>query len=124
AEIDRRYGTPLDFSPMRKSDENTFSVEYSDEKMKEIADTVNIPLCRAAMIEENVDNGQHVRDFKLYAHIPSRNPISDRKICVCRGETIGRKFICRFPAIRAPKFTLEILRSDGEPVIDNIQVFS
>ncbi|MCQ2770238.1 MAG: alpha-L-fucosidase [Clostridia bacterium] len=122
-EIDKRYGKPLEFESIKEVDESTYSIEYSCETLKKIADTVNIPLVKSVIIEEDISSGQAVLDFRLYAHIPTRNPISDNKYCVFRGETIGRKMICRFPAVRSPKFTLEILRSNEKPIIKSIKAF-
>ena len=68
-------------------------------------------------------DGVGSRGFKLWAHIPSRHPISDRKVCVYVGETIGRKRIIRIPPMRAPKFTLEITKTDGDCVITDVEVY-
>ena len=124
AELDRRYAFPLPFEPMKKDGENVYSVEYSDETLNgKIRDTDFIPLCRAVIIKEDITDGVGSRGFKLWAHIPSRHPISDRKVCVYVGETIGRKRIIRIPPMRAPKFTLEITKTDGDCVITDIKAY-
>ena len=124
AELDRRYGTPLPFAPMAKNAHGSYSIEYTDETLNShLGDTDYIPLCRSVILKEDLTNGQSVKRFKLCAHLPSRQPISDRTFCVFEGETIGHKCICRFPAVRAPKFTLEILESDGEPVLTEFCAF-
>ena len=124
AELDRRYACPLPFEPMKKEAENVYSVEYSYETLNEkIGDTDFIPLCRAVILKEDITGGVGSRGFKLWAHIPSRPRPSDRKVCVYVGETIGRRRIIRIPPIRAPKFTLEITKTDGECVITDIEVY-
>ncbi|MBR0235112.1 MAG: alpha-L-fucosidase [Clostridia bacterium] len=124
AELDLRYAHPLLFEPIKKESENTYSVEYSDYTLNTlIGDTDNIPLCRAVIINEDITAGVGSRAFKLWAHIPSRKPISDKKICVFIGETVGRKRIIRIPPMRAPKFTLEILEREGECNITNLEVY-
>ncbi len=124
AELDRRYAHPLPFEPIKKVDDGVYSIEYSDHMLNsEIHDTDFIPLCRSVIINEDITAGVGSRGFKLWAHIPSRSPISDRKVCVYIGETIGRKRIIRIPPMRAPKFTLEITESDGECVITDMKVY-
>ena len=124
SEIDKRYKISLPMNNYERIDEHTYSISYHDDILnKEIGDTDFIPLARSVIIEEDITNGVSCRKFKLYAHIPSRNPISDKKMCVYVGETIGRKHICRFPYIRAPKFTLEILEEEGKCIIKSIKAY-
>lgn len=123
-ELDRRYLSPLPLGEMKREGKNRYSIEYSDEMLnKVLGDTDFIPLCRSVIITEDISHGVASRRFRLYAHIPSRNPISDRMICVCDGGTVGRKRIVRFPAMRTPKLTLEILDSDGECVITSMKAY-
>ncbi|MBQ0010768.1 MAG: alpha-L-fucosidase [Ruminococcus sp.] len=124
AELDRRYGSPLPFGEMKRED-NRYSISYTDEQLDEIwGDTDRIPLASSVILREDISEGVAVRRFRLYAHIPSRHPISDRMICVWQGETIGHKCIIRFPAMRTPKLTLEILESDGDYQIDEFKAYS
>ena len=123
-EIEKRYSAPLPFRNVEKTDENVFAIEYSDDYLNNsVRDTDLIPLCRSVIIKEDISRGVKSSKFKLWAHIPSRNPISDKKICVYIGETIGRKRIIRFPAMRTPKLTVEIIDSDGECVIADMKAF-
>lgn len=124
AEIEKRYGEPLGYEKVNKISNDTFTIEYSKEMLNEtFGDTENIPLVRSVIINEDITSGVNTRKFKLYAHIPSRNPISETKYCVFSGETIGRKYICRFPAVRSPKFTLVIEKQMGETNITSIKAF-
>ena len=120
-EIDKRYGSPLGFGRFERTGENTYILTYTDEAAALVTDTVNINPVRSVIIREDVCGGDEIKEFRLYAHIPTRFPVSDRKICVCRGFTVGRKRICRFPAIRTMKFTLEV--SGGENAIVGIDAF-
>ena len=123
-EINRRYCVPLPFDKMKKESGTEYSISYSDRYLNDVLrDTDYIPLCRSVVIKENISRGVASRKFKVWAHIPSRNPISDKKICVYIGETIGRKRIVRFPAMRTPKITLEILETDGECLIEEMKAF-
>lgn len=123
-ELDKRYKTSLPFEDIKQTSDNTYTIEYSDYTLnKEFGDTDFIPLTRSVIIEEDITEGIASRKFKLYAHIPSRKPISEKKFCVYYGETIGRKCICRFPAIRAPKFTLEIIESEEQCKIKEMKAY-
>ena len=124
AELDARYSVPHEFEKIKALGGGKYSIEYSDEVLNEkIGDTDFIPLCRSVIIREDISGGIKSRHFRLYAHIPSRNPISDRMICVYESDTVGRCRICRFPAIRTPKFTLEITASDGECAICDMKAY-
>lgn len=123
AELDRRYAYPLPYEKIKK-DGDIYTVEYSDYTLNTlIGDTDFIPLARAVVIKEDITAGVGSRGFKLWAHIPSRNPISEKKVCVYIGETIGHKRIIRIPPMRAPKFTLEITGKDGECIITDIEIY-
>lgn len=124
-EIDKRYGSPLHFENIKKVSENEYTIEYTNDYInKEFGDTENLPLVSSVIIKENILDGVKSRKFKLYAHIPSRNPISERKFCVYYGETIGRKHICRFASVRAPKFTLVIEDKVGDCDIEEMKAYS
>ncbi len=125
AEIDKRYSYPLPFEKAVKESENTYSIEYSYSTLNDkFKDTDFIPNVKSVIIKEDISKGVACRRFKLWAHIPSRPTPSSRKICIYYGETIGKKKIIPIPAIRAPKFTLEILESEGECRIDEICAYN
>ena len=124
AEIDRRYGCPVNFDPVAQENDNTFSVTLNAHNCTEIELDNYMEECTAAIISEDVTKGQKVTSFKLFAHAPSLPPARDFLVCVAQGGTIGHKRICRFPAIRACKFTLEVTTEKGaKAVIRDIKIY-
>ncbi len=121
AEIERRYGCPQPFGEMKREGEKTWSIEYTSDFASRLGSLCALPEVSAAIISEDVARGQSVKRFALYAHLPSLDPVTDRRVCVWEGKTIGHKAICRFPAIRTPRLTLEILEADGEAAIRDMQ---
>jgi alpha-L-fucosidase len=73
-----------------------------------------------AVIGENLANGEHVRRFRIgvFPFSGSRYPIT-----VYEGYNIGHKAICRFPAICAEEVVLEIIESDGEFEITELNFY-
>jgi alpha-L-fucosidase len=122
-EIDRRYKYPLNFEKLKQESDCIYSIEYSDETQELIGTDSNIPLVRSVIIEEDLSSGDSVTRFRLYSHSPGINPLRDTKFCIYTGETIGHKFICRFPAVRASKISLGIVEHDGEFKIKNMKAF-
>ncbi len=120
-EIDRRYGSPLPFGDFREVGGGVYTLSLTPEEEARIRDTVDIPPVRSVVICEDVGGGDEIKEFRLMAHIPSRNPVSDKKFCVYSGYTVGRKHICRFPSVRTLKFTLET--SGGDDRIVSMRAF-
>ena len=121
--ISARYGCPLGFGAPVKENENQYSIQYGQLRADDMGDHTHLPLCESAVIEEDITGGQSVKRFRLWAHLPSLVPVSDRRVCVYEGETVGHKAICRFPSIRTPRLTLEILESDGPAAIKNFKAY-
>lgn len=124
AEIRRRYFVPLPFEPVKQNDDGRYEIAYSKEKYAEISDTVNLPLVRRVVIEEDITDGEAVKQWRLIATIPSKYPYSNWEVSICEGHGIGHKHICVIPAMRCPRFRLEVLDSDGEYKIKSIKAFS
>ena len=121
AEIARRYGHALPFGEIMRCGENAYSIEYSPDTLSRIGDLSRLPEVQSVIVQENLQKGQSVKRFAIYAHLPSLDPISGRRVCVWEGQTIGHKAICRFPAIRTPRLDLEILECDGNAEIESIK---
>ncbi len=124
AEIRRRYFAPLPFEPVKRGDDGRYEIAYSKEKYAEISDTANLLLVRRVVIEEDITDGEAVKEWRLIATIPSKYPYSNWEVCICEGHGIGHKHICTIPAMRCPRFRLEVLDSDGEYKIKSIKAFS
>ena len=122
AALDELYGEPLPFeAPTREGD--MLRITYSDETQRGIGENWKLPKVRRIVLEEDVSQGQRVKRFKLYAHIPSINPVCATRFCVFDGETIGHKLIIRLPDIRTAMLDLEILESDGEAQISAFRAY-
>lgn len=124
AEIRKRYLIPLPFDPVTINKDGKYEISYSKETYGMISDTVNLPLVRRVVIEEDISEGESVKEWRLIATIPSKYPYIDWEVCLCEGHGIGHKHICTLPAIRAPRFKLEILDHDGDYKIKSMKAFS
>ena len=123
AEINRRYGTAHEFESVQKVQDNLYRVRLPEDRLSGIGKSDYLPLVRAAIIKEDVSEGQSVREFKLYAYLPGLDPDKAGRVCVYHGGTIGHKAIARFPALRTAGLELEIVSSEGTPRITEIKVY-
>ncbi len=120
--LDALYGQALPFEePVREN--GTLRITYSDETQRKIGANPNIPPVKRVVLEEDVSQGQKIRRFKLYAHIPSVNPVCAVRFCVFQGETVGHKLIIRLPDIRTAMLDLEIEDSEGEAAICGFKAY-
>ncbi len=117
-EIRRRYANPLPFSEISAESETKFSISSGAEGWNPAGvDTMLVDTC---IIEEDISDGEAVSEFRVLASLPC---YSSKSICVYSGKTIGHKAICRFPAIRTGKITVEILSSDGPAKIKSLKAY-
>ena len=122
AALDMLYGEPLPFeSPEREG--NMLRICYSEETQKRIGANFKLPPVRRVVLEEDVSRGQKIGHFKLYAHIPSINPVCATRFCVFEGETVGHKMIVCLPDIRTAMIDLEIEDSEGGARISGFKAF-
>ena len=77
-------------------------------------------LVDTCVIEEDISEGEAIREFKIYASLPC---YTSKSVCVYNGKTIGHKAICRFPLIRTGKLTLEVISSEGEAKIKSLKAY-
>lgn len=100
AEINRRFGEPL----------NTLEqVEQQDNKWHWKPDDVK--LVDHAVIAENIVNGESIRRFRICAYTA---PEAKAPVTLYEGSSVGHKAICRFPQIKVESIYLEVLENDGE----------
>ncbi|MBR5752351.1 MAG: alpha-L-fucosidase [Clostridia bacterium] len=123
SEIARLYGRDLGFEKAEKAGENLFISEYSPRRLKLYKETEQLPLVSAAVIQEDVSEGQHVSSWKLYARLPSLEPATAIRLLVAQGDTVGHKAIVRFPALRTARLELETTSREGEAVITDIKAY-
>ncbi len=111
AEIERRYGKALPFTPVKAVSETEYEIT-ADPTDPVLADTV--------VIKEDIADGERVRAFKVYANLPAYR---SKKICVYQGETIGHKAICRFPTVRTARLSVEIVSAEGDAKLASLEAF-
>ena len=111
--LDRLYAKPLPFEAPVRQGENTYVIAYGDGTQKAIGQNTNLPPVRRVVLKEDLTEGQKIRRFRLYAHVPSVNPVSATKFCIYTGETVGHKLIVPLPAVRTGMLEMEILESEG-----------
>ena len=120
--LNELYRAPLPFEAPVCAD-GMLRIAYSDETQRSLGQNIRIPPVKRVVLGEDVSQGQCVRRFRLYAHIPSINPICATRFCVFDGTTIGHKLIIRLPDIRSAMFDLEIIESDGEARISEFKAY-
>ena len=123
SEIERLYGRDLGFEKAEKAGEDLFIARYSPRRLKLYKETEQLPLVSAAVIQEDVSQGQKITSWKLYACLPSLQPETAIRLLVARGDTIGHKAIVRFPALRTARLELEVASREGEAVITDIKAY-
>lgn len=115
-----RYGTALPFGDIEKIHDTAFTIQTKTFQGTHIENGCGEPLVNRVMIQEDLTQGESVSAFRLYAHLPA---YQIKRICIFKGDTIGHKAICAFPAIRTGKITLEIESSDGNARILDMKAF-
>ncbi len=113
------YGNPAPLGDVQKDGENSYSVinECYD---KQGVYTPNSLLVNRIVITEDITEGQAIKGFRVYAHLPQ---YKNKRILVYIGTTVGHKVICQIPSIRTPKITVEITDSEGEHKINGISAY-
>lgn len=66
-----------------------------------------------AVIQEELAHGESIRSFRISVMTQK----SQRLIPVYEGKSVGHKAICRFAPIRAREVVMEVLESNGEPIV-------
>lgn len=94
-----QYGTPLPGFGAVSGEGSAWCIE-ADESA----------LVNRLVISEDLSEGEAVRAFRIYGE-PMTAP--GRRICLYKGDTIGHKAICLFPAMRTRRLVLEITEHDG-----------
>ena len=115
--IKEAYSTPHSFGEIEVNG-NEYSISHADFYKTKPDPTVG--LTNRLVLSEDITNGQSVKSFNVYAHMPF---YKHKRILIYKGETVGHKLICQFPAIRAPKFTVEVTDCDGEVTFSQINAY-
>lgn len=98
------YGTPLAYSPVEQQGD-VYTITHND--LGPVWDAVprSEHLSNTLVLEEDLTGGAAVESFRIYAYLPDNR---HKKILVFQGSTIGHKLICRFSAMRASRYEVEI----------------
>ena len=67
------------------------------------------------MLKEDLADGQRITSFRIYAYLPH---YKHKKVLLFEGRTVGHKVLCRFNAIRASAFEVEIEGDEGAKLSD------
>jgi alpha-L-fucosidase len=118
--IKAAYGNPLDFGEVQRAEDGSYSIATEGFDSKGYAQRAKARLVNTVVIEEDLSEGQGVREFKLYAHLPAYN---FKRILIFNGSTVGHKLICRFPTVNTPMLTVEITHADGTVAIKKISAY-
>ena len=110
-EIRRRYGAPVPgFSPLAPDEKpDSFSIQAAENA-----------LVNRVVLEEDLTDGEHIEEFRVYAHLPH---YTAKRVCVYQGCTMGHKAICVFPTIRTARLTVEISRADGAYRVKDMRAY-
>ncbi len=117
--IKSNYSAPLEFGEAVRNG-NSFTIASKDSETYFAEKNTTFDVLNTVVIEEDITEGQSIKSFDLYAYLPYS---IHARILVFSGRTVGHKLICRFPAIRSPKITMEITDSDGEAIIKDIKAY-
>ena len=116
AALKARYGAPVPGFGAMEDDLSIRTAGYLPEQ----GNTAETALVNRLVIEEDMSEGGHVREFSVWADLPSYR---SQRICVYRGRTIGHKAICVFPTVRTGRLTVEIVRADGTPRLKAMRAY-
>lgn len=118
--IRENYSKPIEFNKIIQEETNVFSIIHKDFENNYFEKNVPFEPVNTVEISEDLTEGQSVKSFKVYVHLPH---YSNKRILVFNGNTIGHKVICKFSAVCTPKITVEIIDHDGEYKIKDIKAY-
>lgn len=116
--IRRSFGAPLDYSAPTV-DGDVYTIVHND-----LADAAEWKIPRESrisnclVIREDLSGGQSVTSFRIWGYLPR---YKTKRVLLFEGRTVGHKVICRFAAIRASRFEVEITGSDGKHSLRSIE---
>ena len=96
------------------------SMTFADEAAFRVYGSGEDPISNCVVLQEDITEGQSVTSFRINAYLPGYRT---KKICVFEGKTVGHKVFCKFAAIRAWQYELEITGHDGDYVIRDMQAY-
>jgi len=119
-EIRRRYGAPVPEFGKMTAENGGWSVQTAEYDAERWDDGAQPPLVNRVMLSEDLTADGEIHAFRVYAHLPR---YQSKRICVYKGDTVGHKAICAFPAIRTPKLTVVVEKGEGECRLIDMKVY-
>jgi alpha-L-fucosidase len=114
------YGNPLPFGPLEQEGD-LYAVTHADYAAdRPFGEQSDAPAVNRVVLREDITNGASVSAFRLYARLPQ---YKQRRVCIYRGDAIGRKLICAFPCIKTPRIELKIEGHDGDYRMAGIEAY-
>lgn len=121
AKLKERYGESIPgFGEMEKTGEKSWSIQRDGFVPERGRGTAQPALVNRLVIEEDLTQGEAVREFRVYANMPH---YTSKKVCLFKGDTIGHKTICVFPTMRTACLTVEVTDSDGEVRLKSMRAY-
>ncbi len=106
AAIRDRYANPLAFGEMKDNGDCVWSIRLRPGTIAKSEGQPGTELVNTLVIEEDLTEGQAVREYVVEARLPH---YTNQKLRVYRGDTIGHKAIVHFPAIRTSELFVRVL---------------
>lgn len=118
-EIKKRFNEPLiKFDEFTNDGTNKWVWTNPDYERKH-DEVVGTTLFDHVILQEDISKGECVKRFRI-----SIEPyIHGQPINVYESYNIGHKAICQFPLVRCKGIIIEVLESDGDVSLNNIEVF-
>ena len=117
--IRQNYRKPLPYTKPEKNGD-VYTITFADEAAFGMYGTEQDPISNCVVLQEDISEGQSITAFRIYAYLPG---YKTRKIQVFEGKTIGHKVFCKFAAIRAHRYELEITGHDGDYTIREMKAY-
>ena len=118
--IRQNYTVPVDFTAVTEETAGVYSIENPDFDASKWGRREWAHLVNTLVLEEEISEGQSIKEFKVYANLPAYN---SKRVLVYCGCTVGHKAICRFPAINTPKLTVEVTNADGTCNLTSVKAY-
>lgn len=117
-EIHRRYGQSIEAFGEMAEENGAWSIQTEGYLSEEVSERP--PLVNRVILKEDLTSGGEILAFRIYAHLPG---YQSKRVCVYKGDTVGRKAMCAFPAIRTPKLTVEVEAGEGKVRLTDMKAY-
>ena len=108
------YGEPNGYT-VPERDGDVYSMSHVDVASPDWRIPREKRISNCLVLKEDLTNGQKISSFRIYGYLPH---YKHKRVLLFEGRTVGHKVFCRFNAIRASKFEVEIYGSEGAALAD------